>query len=416
MPSTQPPTPSTPPHAPAVQPAGVGQLPPTAPTAWDLAALAGALRDEKGGLAFLGVAGRYFAANQRMLLFRNSLIAVCGVVLLLLGIAVCWHEAHRQTMSITAFDVPKSLEVRGITGQVVAKALFDELIRRRALVTTLDSGDLKGAWADNRADVAIPQTGFSVQSLFRYLRSMTGHEISVDGEIMLDGDDAVVKVRVAGHAPTVAKGKIAQWEGLMGDLAGGVLGIAQPAVQAAYLGLKAQTPDDLAALSKHLRQMEQASPPPSAAVLSVGYDAYGSALLRQGRTPDALLAFGEAMTLDPANGVAVVNAANVQADQRNYKEANALFTRAQSLALPDTVKVNALRRRITGATNPGDCVAAAAFIQDARASPLYTARLFVDREATFTLLCEFEEQRAVDMLAPYVALHPTDAVFTNTLG
>ena len=34
---------------------------------------------------------------------------------------------------------------------MVAKALFDELIKRRELVTTLESGELKGAWAENRA-------------------------------------------------------------------------------------------------------------------------------------------------------------------------------------------------------------------------------------------------------------------------
>ena len=53
---------------------------------------------------------------------------------------------------------------------MAAKALFDELIRRRELVTTIDSGDLKGAWAENRVDVAIPQAGFTLQSVFRYLR------------------------------------------------------------------------------------------------------------------------------------------------------------------------------------------------------------------------------------------------------
>ena len=69
----------------------------------------------------------------------------------------CYREAYRQTLTIAAFDVPEKLAERGITGQVVAKALFDELIKRRELVTTLESGELKGAWAENRADVAIPE-------------------------------------------------------------------------------------------------------------------------------------------------------------------------------------------------------------------------------------------------------------------
>ena len=48
---------------------------------------------------------------------------------------------------------------------------------------------------------------------------MTGNEIAIDGEIILDGDDATLKVRVAGKPPTVVKGKLAAWESLVGELA-----------------------------------------------------------------------------------------------------------------------------------------------------------------------------------------------------
>ena len=157
-----------------------------------------------------------------------------------------YREAYRQTLTIAAFDVPEKLAERGITGQVIAKALFDELIKRRALVTTLEKGELKGAWAENRADVAIPEAKFTLQSVFRYLRYMTGNEIAIDGELILDGDDLIMKTRVSGKPPTVVKVKLAQWETGVGDLANGVLDVTQPAVLAAYLGLKAETAEDLA--------------------------------------------------------------------------------------------------------------------------------------------------------------------------
>ena len=92
--------------------------------------------------------------------------------------------AYRQTLTIAAFDVPEKLTERGITGQVIAKALFDELIKRRELVTTLESGELKGAWTKNRADVAILEAKFTLQSVFRYLLYMTGNEIAIVGEII----------------------------------------------------------------------------------------------------------------------------------------------------------------------------------------------------------------------------------------
>ena len=96
----------------------------------------------------------------------------------------CYRQAYRQTLTIAAFDAPEKLAERGISGQVIAKALFDELIKRRELVTTLESGELKGAWTKNRADVAILEAKFTLQSVFRYLLYMTGNEIAIVGEII----------------------------------------------------------------------------------------------------------------------------------------------------------------------------------------------------------------------------------------
>jgi tetratricopeptide (TPR) repeat protein len=386
------------------------------PTAVRLEGLAEALQQARSALGFVGPAGRFHVANLRMVLLRNALIVLTLVAAVVLVVVVGVREANRPTLTIAAFDVPPSLEARGLTGQVLAKALFDELIRRRELVTTLDSGELKGAWAENRVDVAIPQAGFTLQSVFRYLRHAAGNETSIDGEIVLDGDNVTLKVRVAGKPPAVVQGALAQWEQLVADVAGGVLEVAQPAVQAAWLGLRAQTPADLAALSRHVREMQQAKPSHSRAVLSVAYDSYGSALMRQGRADDAVLAFAEAMALDPNNGVAVINMANAKADRRDYEEAVPLFAKAQAMRLPDAVKLGALQRRILGATNTGDCDAAAQALRDARASPLYESWKFIATEAFYALFCDFEEARAVAMVAKAYALHPQDADYANVLA
>lgn len=351
------------------------------PTAVRLEGLAEALQQARSALAFVGPAGRFHVANLRMVLLRNALIVVALLALLVLVVAVAVREARRPTLTIAAFDVPASLEARGLTGQVLAKALFDELIRRRELVTTLDSGDLKGAWAENRVDVAIPQSGFTLQSVFRYLRYASGNETSIDGEIVLDGDTATLKVRVAGKPPAVAQGALAQWEQLVADAAGGVLEVTQPAVHAAWLGQKAQAPADLTALSRHVRGMQRANPPHSGAVMSVAYDAYGGALQRLGRSDDALRAFDEALKLDPGNGVAVINAARARFDRRDFAEAAQLYQRAQSMKLPDAVKAAALRSRIAGATNTGDCDAAALALADAKRSPVYQPLEFVNNSS-----------------------------------
>lgn len=367
-------------------------------------------------LQLISHASKYNWINQRLILLRNALIAVSVLTVVVVVAVACYREAYRQTLTIAAFDVPEKLAERGITGQVIAKALFDELIKRRDLVTTLDKGELKGAWAENRSDVAIPEAKFTLQSVFRYLRYMTGNEIAVDGEFILDGDEVTMKVRVAGKPPTIVKGKLAAWETLVGELAQGVLDVTQPAVVAAYLGIKAETPEDLAALSKRLRRMTQQDPKLGGAVMSVAYDAYGNALRRLGRGDDARLAFTQAMALDPSNGVAVINAASAEADLRNYDEAAVLYKRAQTLHLPDSVKRNAFARRIAGASNIGDCEVASSVLMEARKSPVYDALQFVPSEAAVMARCDYEEARGVALLAPYAAMHPDDVRVANVLS
>jgi len=378
--------------------------------------LAETLHDVRHELALIGHASKYDWVNKRLILLRNALIALSVLVVVIVAAVACYREAYRQTMTVAAFDVPESLAERGITGQVVAKAVFDELIIRRDLVTNLEAGELKGAWAENRADVAIPEAKFTLQSVFRYLRYMTGNEIAVDGEIILNGDNATMKVRVAGRPPTVVTGPMSDWQQLVGALANGVLEVTQPAVLAGYLGAQAKTPEDLRALSKHLIKMQNAAVQHRPAVMSVAYDAYGSALLRQGKTDEAQAAFAEAMALDNTNGVAVINAASLQSVQRNHAEAAVLYTQAQSMRLPGTVKARAPLSRLAGVMNTGDCPAAAQALSDAKASPENLASNTALGEASYIARCEFEEARAVALIERYAALHPDSPLRMNQFG
>ena len=110
--------------------------------------LAETLHDVRHELNLISHASKYNWINQRLILLRNALIAFGVLLIVVVAVVACYREAYRQTLTIAAFDVPEKLAERGITGQVVAKALFDELIKRRELVTTLESGELKGAWAE----------------------------------------------------------------------------------------------------------------------------------------------------------------------------------------------------------------------------------------------------------------------------
>jgi|GEM_PF-7121553 len=117
----------------------------SAPSSVRVEGLAETLQDVRHELQLISYATKFNWINQRLILLRNALIALSVLAVVVVTAVATYREAYRQTLTVAAFGVPDSLAKRGITGQVVAKALFDELIKRRDLVTTLDPGELKGA-------------------------------------------------------------------------------------------------------------------------------------------------------------------------------------------------------------------------------------------------------------------------------
>ena len=91
--------------------------------------LAETLHDVRHELQLISHASKYNWINHRLILLRNALIAFSILVVVVTIAVACYREAYRQTMTIAAFDVPENLAERGITGHVIAKALFDELIK-----------------------------------------------------------------------------------------------------------------------------------------------------------------------------------------------------------------------------------------------------------------------------------------------
>lgn len=371
--------------------------------------LADTLSSVRHELGLVGHSSKYDWVNKRLITLRNAILAFSVVVGVIIAMATCYHEAYRQTLNISAFDVPEYLAERGITGQVVAKALFDELIKRRKTVTTLDAGDLKEVWTKHQIDVAIPETGVSIESMFRYLRHLTGNEIVVDGEMLVNGDNITIKARVFGNPPTVASGKLDNWEWLLGQLADYVYETTQPAVLASYLGLTAKTSDDIVALSRYVVRMTDLNPRPASNAMAVAYDAYGSALMHEDKLVEALEAFNRALTYDSQYGLAVINAAEVNFRLDNRKEASTLYDRAAHMKISYATKRQALRRRVSAALNNGDCVAGETAIRHAKAFSRYDDLWERWMDARYLVECAYEEEEGVKIARRIVRLHPDSA-------
>lgn len=360
-------------------------------------------------LKLIAHASKYDWVNKRLIVLRNAVIAFAVLAGVMVVLTMCYREAYRQTLNIAAFDVPEQMKEHGVNGEIVAKALFDELIKRRKTVTTLDAGELKEAWTEHRSEVAIPQTHFTLQAVFSYLRHLTGNEIAVDGEMFVDGESVTVRARVAGNPPVTVSGPLGQWEALMGGVADYVYEATQPAVLASYRGLTATTPQNLAALSKLVVKMTNASPrlPPNA--IAVAYDAYGGALMRQDRLREALAAFNTALRYDPALGLAVMNAAEVNFRLDNRKTADRLYIQAANMPIAESVKRGALRRRVSLALNSLDCKTAASALRDLKNFARYDELWEQWSEARYLVNCGYAEEQGAAIARNIALLHPDAA-------
>ncbi len=344
----------------SLPPATNGGIPAGAPTMASVRVegIAELVTDVRHELHLIGRASKFEWVNKRLILLRNFVIALSVIVALSILTLLIVREAYKETLSIAAFSVPEKLGDRGITGQVVAQNLFDELIKRRTTVTTLDAGELKSAWSEHRSDVAVPDTKFTLQSVLRYLRSLTGREIAVDGEMLVDGEDVTIRARVQGKPPRVAKGKLANWESLMGELADYVFEVTQPVVLASYWGLTAKEPGDVEKVAQLVRRMEAVDAGTTSSALSVAYYAYGRALQRLDAEDEAaLIAWDRARTLDPKFGLPYLATAGALYE-RDAQASDRMFVKAASLDIGKENQSLAQLARFRLSMNTSDCARA----------------------------------------------------------
>jgi tetratricopeptide (TPR) repeat protein len=168
----------------------------------------------------------------------------------------------------------------------------------------------------------------------------------------------------------------------------------------------AKTPEEVTALSRYVVKMANANPRLPRTVMSIAYNAYGSALLRQDQLYAALAAFNQAIHYDPQSGLAVMNAAEVNFRLGNVHDAALLYDQAGHMSIGAEAKREALRRRFSGAMNSGDCKASEAAFRAARALSRYDEQWEQWMEARLLLTCEHKEAKAYDIVRKIATLHP----------
>jgi tetratricopeptide repeat protein len=168
--------------------------------------------------------------------FQFFLILVASVIgigaLLMIRNAI---EAH--DVVIEAFQVPPDLAQRGLTGEVIAKQVLDQLTDM-TVVTSLHSArpanSYSSSWGNN-LKVEIPETGVSFGELSRYLHEALGHESHISGEVYETPTGITVSARAGEEPARSFNGRLEDIDQLVRKAAEAIYEQTQPFRFANYL-------------------------------------------------------------------------------------------------------------------------------------------------------------------------------------
>jgi tetratricopeptide (TPR) repeat protein len=128
-----------------------------------------------------------------------GLAAATGVGLMV------WDAAHSNGLIIEPFNVPPDLAARGMTGEVIAAKVLDELV---SLQGQTNSGrpakSYANSWGEHGIKLEIPETGISLNELDKWLREKLGHDSRLSGEVVRTDDGIMLTARSDSGAVSVS--------------------------------------------------------------------------------------------------------------------------------------------------------------------------------------------------------------------
>lgn len=193
-------------------------------------------------------------------LLKLALELSAGLLLLTLvaGISLMlWNAAHSDGLIIESFSVPPDLAARGVTGQVVASQMLDELTAmQNATASVRPAKSYANNWGDD-IKVEIPDTGMSVGEAYRFLRGWLGHETHISGEVTRTATGIAITARSGGDPGATFAGTEDDFPGLVQKTAEHIYSVTQPYRYAFYLedyaanlGRPLRVPEGVAILRK----------------------------------------------------------------------------------------------------------------------------------------------------------------------
>src|SRR5665213_484285 len=206
----------------------------------------GALLDKQGHLVdlqceYLADKDKFELSHLRWRRFTEQMKGALQALTALVGIAVAagiglmlWQAAHSRGLIIEPFSVPPDLAARGLTGEVVAGRMIDQLTTMTKSESSRAAQSYANNWGNN-IKVEIPETGISIGELRNFLRDWLGHDIHMSGEIFRTADGIAVTARAGGEEGATFTGRESELDALVQKAAEHVYEVTQPYRYANYL-------------------------------------------------------------------------------------------------------------------------------------------------------------------------------------
>ena len=189
--------------------------------------------DEERRLAIEAAKRKRYADRIRNGLITGAAIIACSVVV---GLAIMvWDAAHDSGLVVESFAVPPDLAQQGMTGQVVANQLLDEIAEMQISADTpRPAASYANNWG-NDFKVEIPETGVSIGELDRFLRAKLGHITRIKGAIYRSSDGLTVLARAGEVSNIVMTGREQDFNKLLQETAKAIYSRTQPYRYAVWL-------------------------------------------------------------------------------------------------------------------------------------------------------------------------------------
>lgn len=133
-------------------------------------------------------------------LIYQSVFSVIAVAVLGVIAYAVYSASTDHSVVVNQFQVPPSFVASGENGTVVASEFLDQLqILKASALSSTDSRSLQGSWINN-LQLQLPYAHVSLAEIHRSLHAWLGHEIEINGDVVLEGKQISLTVRGTGFA------------------------------------------------------------------------------------------------------------------------------------------------------------------------------------------------------------------------